>query len=152
MLALAAAAAMVATLAACSGTDSSAGGDGNLSISVVEPTSGAAVTVPFTVRLNSSVPLGPTESGKHHVHIWFDDNEAQYLIVESDTVQISNAPAGTHTMHVSLRNANHSPAGAEATTPVTIGDAPGDGTGGTTPASPAASSPASSPASDPYNY
>lgn len=140
-LALGAAAALMATLTACGGTDSSAGGDSGLSVTVVEPVSGAAVAVPFTVKVDSSVPLGPTESGKHHVHIWFDDNEADYLVVESDTVQITDTPAGQHTMHVSLRNANHSPAGAEATTPVTIGGGPGGST-----------TPASSPTTNPYGY
>jgi hypothetical protein len=142
-LALGAAAALMATLTACGGTANSAGGDSGLSVTVVEPVSGATVAVPFTVKVDSNVPLGPTESGKHHVHIWFDDNEAAYLVVESNTVQITDAPAGQHTMHVSLRSANHSPAGAEATTPVTIGGgAPG---GGTPPVS-------SSPTADPYGY
>lgn len=112
---------LLTTLAAACGANSSGGGGGELSVSVIEPASGTAVSVPFTVKVESSVPLGPTESGRHHVHIWFDDNESDYLVVESDTVQLTDAPAGQHTMHVSLRNANHSAAGAEATTPLNIG-------------------------------
>ncbi|MGS2617873.1 hypothetical protein ACVCAH_25615 [Micromonospora sp. LZ34] len=115
-------AALLATLTACTGTNNAAEGDGSeLSVVVVEPASGATVSTPFTVKVDSNVPLGPTESGQHHVHIWFDDNESDYLVVESDTTQIIEALSGQHTMHVSLRNANHSPAGAEATTTITIG-------------------------------
>lgn len=118
--------------------------------------------MPFSVKVQSSVPLGPTESGLHHVHMWFDDDEADYLVVESDQGQITStdsdwfshkAPSlspGSHTVHVSLRNANHSPAGAETQVTVMIGGAG---------ASPAATTSAPAPAAtgggspdDPYNY
>lgn len=140
--------AMLATLAACTGTNGATGGDsGKLSVIVVEPSSGATVSTPFTVKVDSSVPLGPSESGQHHVHIWFDDNESDYLIVESNTTQITDAPSGQHTMHVSLRNANHSPAGAEATTPITIGSG-----GGPVPSPSSASEGTSPTTSDRYTY
>jgi hypothetical protein len=138
-LAPGAAAVLLATLTACSGSEGTAANGGDLSLSIVEPVSGATVAVPFSVKLESSVPLGPTESGRHHVHIWFDNNEAEYVIVESDSVQITDAPAGQHTMHVSLRNANHSPAGEEVTTPLTIG---GGASASSAPASPTPASPA----------
>ncbi|WP_446215237.1 hypothetical protein [Micromonospora sp. IBHARD004] len=142
--------AMLATLAACTGTNGATGADsGKLSVIVVEPASGATVSTPFTVKVDSSVPLGPSGSGQHHVHIWFDDNESDYLIVESNTTQITDAPSGQHTMHVSLRNANHSPAGAEATTPITVGS------GGGPASSPSAGGDGAAPTSagtDPYSY
>jgi hypothetical protein len=114
-----------AGLVACGDGESATGtggSGGGMTVTVLEPASGADVSVPFTVRVETSVPLGPTESGRHHVHIWFDDNDEDYLIVESDTTEVSAAPAGEHVMHVSLRNANHSPAGVEATSPITVGD------------------------------
>jgi hypothetical protein len=123
-------------LTAC-GTANGGEATGSLSVSVAEPESGTMVTVPFTVRIDSSVPLGPSESGQHHVHVWFDGQENDYLIVESETVEITDLPAGAHTMHVSLRNANHSAAGAETEIPITVGDAGG---GGSTPASDAPTS------------
>jgi hypothetical protein len=139
---------MLAMLAACTGTNGATSADnGKLSVVVVEPASGARVSTPFTVKIDSSVPLGPSESGRHHVHIWFDDNESDYLIVESDTTQVTKAPAGQHTMHVSLRNANHSPAGAEASTPVTVGS----GGGPTSSSGGDGASPTSSDA-NPYSY
>ncbi len=113
-----------AALAAC-GDDESAstgGSGGGMAVTVLEPAAGADVSVPFTVKLDSSVPLGPSESGRHHVHIWFDDDEDNYLIVESETTEISAAPTGEHVMHVSLRNANHSAAGVEANTRVVVAE------------------------------
>lgn len=92
-----------------------------MSVTVVEPAAGAQVQVPFTVRVDSSNELGPEDSGKHHVHIWFDNDEDNYIVVESDSTQITEAPSGEHTMHVSLRNANHSATGVEATTKINIG-------------------------------
>jgi hypothetical protein len=111
-------------LVACGdgGSDGSGGSGGGMTVTVLEPAAGANVSVPFTVKVDSSVPLGPTESGKHHVHIWFDDDEDNYLIVEADTTQVDAAPTGEHVMHVSLRNANHSAAGVEATTRVVVGE------------------------------
>jgi hypothetical protein len=113
-------------LVACGGEEN-AGGDGGgagggLALTVLEPAAGADVSVPFTVTVDTSVPLGPSESGRHHVHIWFDDDEDNYLIVESDTTRVNAAPTGAHVMHVSLRNANHSAAGVEATTRVVVAE------------------------------
>lgn len=126
-------------LAGCGADDATgAGGAGGLSVSVAEPAAGATVSVPFTVTVQASVPLGTTESGRHHVHIWFDDNADDYQVVEAPTTQVTQLSAGKHVMHVSLRNANHSPAGAETQVEITVGD----GSGGTQPA-PATSAPGS---------
>jgi hypothetical protein len=118
-------------LAGCNSGSSGSGSTGSGSgsgrtLSVAEPASGATVTVPFTVKVNSSVPLGATNTGLHHVHVWFDDNSKDYLVVESDTTQVTNLSAGQHVMHVSLRNANHTRAGTDTETTITVG-----GTGGT---------------------
>ncbi|MFB9179416.1 Ig-like domain-containing protein [Dactylosporangium sucinum] len=128
-------------LAACDSSDGAAGGP---TVSVLSPADGAQVAAPFTVKVQASVPLGPSGSGAHHVHVYFDDNDADYTIVESDTGQIAKAPPGEHTLHVSLRNANHSPAGAEASIRVVVGGAPG-GTGTSAPGT-------SAPGDGPYGY
>jgi hypothetical protein len=127
--------------AACdAGGDSGAGGgSAAMTLSVREPAPNATVTMPFTVTFDSSVPLGDEASGRHHVHLYFDDNSNDYLIVESGSVQVTKAPAGVHVMHLSLRNANHSAAGVEAQVMVTIAGAPG-------PSAPASPSSPSSPA------
>jgi hypothetical protein len=86
------------------------------------------------------VELGSTRSGKHHVHVYFDGNDKQYEVVESDTVEISSSSKsaaglsqGKHELNVSLRNADHSPAGAETKLTVDVG---GSGGGGGQPQTP----------------
>jgi hypothetical protein len=108
-------------LTACGSGDEAGDGSGGPTVAVLSPADGAQVNPPFTVKIKASVPLGPTDSGKHHVHVYFDDHADDYTIVESDSGEILNAPPGEHTLHVSLRNANHSPAGAEAAVKVNVG-------------------------------
>lgn len=120
----------------------SGGAGGAMTLSIVEPADAASVQLPFTLRLNSSVPLGTTESGQHHVHVYFDGNDSKYEVVESDTVEISTSSKsaeglspGQHELNASLRNADHSPAGVETKIMIQVGGAgggqPSTGTGGT---------------------
>jgi hypothetical protein len=114
-----------------SGSGGSGGGSaGGMTVSIVEPADGASVQMPFKVRVNSSVPLGTTKSGAHHVHLFFDGNENKYEVVESDTVEVSSSSKsaagltpGQHVMNISLRNADHSAAGAETKINVQVGGA-----------------------------
>ena len=89
-------------------------------VRVVGPATGDVVTVPFDVTIDSSVPLGPQHEGFHHVHIWFGDDEAAQTIGEGQVVQIHHAPDGEHEMHVSLRHADHTYAGAETKVRIVI--------------------------------
>jgi hypothetical protein len=115
-------------------------------LAVSEPGSTEAVSVPFTVKVTTNVPLGTPASGDHHVHVYFDDNVNQYTVMTSDTIQITSAPAGVHVLHLSLRNPNHSAAGVETSIQVTIGS-------GGSPASPSPSpSPSPSATDDPYKF
>lgn len=121
-------------LVACGNRDD-AGGES--SISITEPTQDAKVTLPFTVKVDAGVPLGPTESGEHHVHLWLDKDAENYLVVESDTATVSpgmkatlsgkplGLAPGKHVIHISLRNANHSAAGAETEIPIELGSGTG---------------------------
>jgi hypothetical protein len=91
------------------------------SIAVISPAPGAQVTVPFEVVLETSVPLGPSnQEDRHHAHIWFGDDQDTFLVVESTTQMITNAPAGEHVMHVTLHLADHTPTGAEASVTLII--------------------------------
>lgn len=139
---------LLAAVAACgddgggaSGDD--AGGAGNeLSVAINEPADGDSIEMPFMLRLDSGVELGPPESGKHHVHLYFDGDDSKYEVIESAEVEVTDAsPAveglgsGEHELNVSLRNADHSPAGFETKVMVQVGgeqeDSPDDGgTGG----------------------
>jgi hypothetical protein len=116
------------------GSGSGSSGGGGMTVSVSEPADGASVQLPFKLKVNSSVPLGPTKSGQHHIHVFFDGNDKQYQVVESDTVEISSSSKsaagltpGKHELDVSLRNADHSPAGFETKVTVDVGGSGGGG-------------------------
>ena len=71
--------ALLLLAAGCGGDSGSAdsasdGSGGGLSLRIVEPAGDASVSTPFMVKVESSVALGTTESGKHHIHVSFDDN------------------------------------------------------------------------------
>ena len=129
---------LLAGLTACGGDSSgtpAGGSGGGPTVSIVEPADGATIKAPFQLKVKSSASLGPTQSGQHHVHLFFDGNDKKYEVVESDNLEIStSSPAvagltpGRHELDISLRNADHSPAGAETKIMVEVG-----GGGGTQP-------------------
>ena len=110
-------------------TSGGAGSDG-LTLSVAAPADGAEVSVPFDVTVETSVVIGPPESGNHHLHLYFDGgtDSADYDIAYSNPVQVSRELApGEHTIIVSLRNPDHSDAGLSQTiTIVVAGSGPSD--------------------------
>jgi hypothetical protein len=103
-----------------SSTASGGAGASNMTLEITSPKDGATVDVPFPVDLSSSVELGPTSSGKHHVHVYFDSDSQNYLVVEGTSVEITDLAAGKHVIHASLRNADHSAAGVETEVTVTV--------------------------------
>jgi hypothetical protein len=121
---------------------SDAGSGGEQTVTITEPADGASIEAPFMLSVDSSVELGPTESGNNHVHLYFDGNDSQYEVIETDSMEITDAsPAlaglepGEHEMNISLRNADHSPAGFETSVMVQFGGEGGqppadDGLGG----------------------
>jgi hypothetical protein len=103
----------------CGGGDAEAGG-GSSEFRISAPSDGDAVTVPFKMEFSTDAQLGPPESGENHVHVFYDGNEDAYEVVNGDSFVVSELDAGKHTLSASLRNADHSPAGAEDTITVTI--------------------------------
>jgi hypothetical protein len=123
--------AIVLVAAAGCGSDTastgSTGNDGAKTVTIKEPADGAAIDIPFTLRLDSGVELGSTDSGKDHVHLYFDGDDSKYEVVESDSMQItSKSPAveglkpGKHELDISLRNADHSAAGFDTSITVNV--------------------------------
>jgi hypothetical protein len=112
-----------------SGQGSGAQQGGSSALTITEPKEGATVTLPFTVKYTSSQTLGPTDSGKDHVHVFLDGDKSEYTVVTANTYQIKNAPAGKHVVDVTLQHADHSPVGPTAKVTVNI---TGAGTGGDT--------------------
>jgi hypothetical protein len=114
-------------------TGSGGGGGGAKTVTIKEPADGAAIGIPFTLRLDSGVELGTTDSGKDHVHLFFDGDDSKYEVVESDSMQITSAsPAvkglkpGKHELDISLRNADHSAAGFDTSITVNVNSGGGD--------------------------
>lgn len=106
---------LVATLLTACGEEES-----GQAMTLVSPKDGDIVTLPFEVLINTTAALGPPDSGLHHLHIWFGDDVAAQVIGEDRVVRITNAPDGEHEMHVSLRHADHSAAGADLSVRVVI--------------------------------
>jgi hypothetical protein len=106
---------------------STGSGNGAKTVTIKEPADGAAIDIPFTLRLDSGVELGTTDSGKDHVHLYFDGDDSKYEVVESDSMQITDkSPAveglkpGKHELDISLRNADHSAAGFDTSITVNV--------------------------------
>jgi hypothetical protein len=112
--------AAIALLAAACGGGSEAGAAGDASVSIAQPADGAQVALPLKLELSSGVELGSPETGKHHVHVFYDGNEDDYEVVNGTSYLVRELPGGEHTIHASLRNADHSAAGAEDSVTVTV--------------------------------
>lgn len=118
--------ALAATAAGCgSGTDTASAGSEDLTIT--SPSDGATVRVPFTLTWEASVPLGPPDSGKDHVHVFVDGQENDYSVVGGTRFRLKDLSPGEHEVQISLQHADHSPVGPEASIEVTVA---GGGSGG----------------------
>ncbi len=123
-------AALALSLTACAKGDG-AGSGGAPTIKIVSPAEGSSVSVPFKVEVSSNVALGETSTGNDHVHLCFDggDCSKDYTIGYGSSIEVTDLSAGQHTIEASLRNADHSDAGASATVTVTVTGSGGTGTG-----------------------
>lgn len=99
-----------------------AGTDSGATLSITEPGDNATVTQPFTLKVESSAELGPTDSGKHHVHLSFDGNADDYTVEPDGELIIDQLSPGRHTIKVTLQHADHSSAGAEDELTVMVAD------------------------------
>jgi hypothetical protein len=115
-----AAAAVVLTLAGC-GSGSEAGTGGDSALTITSPADGASVQGPFTLTWDSSVPLGPPDSGKDHVHVFVDGDSNDYTVVGGNRFRLDDLGPGTHEVTITLQHADHSPVGPEDSIEVTVG-------------------------------
>jgi hypothetical protein len=93
-----------------------------LTLHIVAPANRARLTVPFTVKLASDVPLGAPETSRHHAHLYYDTTTptGSYGLVYGKTFKVTDLRPGKHTILASLRNADHSDAGPRQLITVTI--------------------------------
>jgi hypothetical protein len=127
--------------AACGDGASATDGGSDISVRIVSPADGASVSGGFLVKLDASVPLGDPSTGDHHVHLCLDGAscDSEYTLVYGDSIPVTDLSPGSHTIEASLRNADHSDAGAPTDSiMVTVtggGGASGSDGGSSTPSS-----------------
>jgi len=113
------------------------GGDGDMTISIAAPAEGDAVEPGFEVEVDPSVEVGETDTGLHHVHIYYDGNQDNgeydivYSVDEPWTVERDLAP-GEHTIEAFIANADHSLTDASDEITLMVGEGGGGGGGDTT--------------------
>ena len=114
---------------------SGSGGDsGDMTVKITTPQDEAQLDGSFEVKVDSSVELGPTDSGKHHIHLYYDGNtdDGEYDVVESDTFTVDrDLGDGEHTIKAVIANADHSLTDAEDEVEVYVGATGGDDGGDT---------------------
>jgi hypothetical protein len=117
------------TLSACgsnsAGVSTSANNGGDPKVTITSPADGASVQMPFLLKWDSSVPLGPPDTGKDHVHVFVDGNTNNYTVVGGTQFQIKGLSPGKHKIEISLQRADHSPVGPKSATTVTVGGSGG---------------------------
>jgi hypothetical protein len=113
------------TLSACGsaseGGPTSANNGGEPKVTITSPADGASVQMPFLLKWDSTVPLGPPDTGKDHVHVFVDGNSNDYTVVGGTQFQIKDLGPGKHKIEISLQRADHSPVGPKSATTVTVG-------------------------------
>jgi hypothetical protein len=120
-------------------TGSSSGGSGKPRLQITSPANGATVKTPFTLTFTTNQAIGPTDSGKDHVHLIIDGKTSNYQVVTTTRTQVKDLSPGTHMIGITLQHADHSPVGPESQITVTV-------TGGS------GATPSSSPSSGGYGY
>ncbi|HEY8527489.1 MAG TPA: hypothetical protein VIL48_21175 [Acidimicrobiales bacterium] len=121
--------------AACGDDDGGSGtasGDGDaMTVSISDPADGATVGRTFDVALDSSVPLGEPETGRHHVHLYYDGNtaEGEYDIVYGTSATVDALDPGEHTIEAVIANPDHSVTDVRDEITVTVGEDEGGDSG-----------------------
>lgn len=103
------------------GSSAGATNSGGAKVTVSSPADGATVRVPFVLTWKSTVPLGPPDSGKDHVHVYVDGNTKDYTVVGGSRFQVKNLAPGRHKVEVALQHADHSPVGPTSAITVDVG-------------------------------
>jgi hypothetical protein len=136
---------------ASTGSGDSGGGSSDQPIEITSPADGDTVEGTFDVTFASNEDLGPTDTGLHHVHLFFDGSE-DYEVVESDSYTVDELDEGEHTIKAALANADHSLTGDETEITVDVGGGSGGGGSDTSDTSDTTDSGGDDSDDDPYDY
>ncbi len=104
---------LLAVVTACT-REQSGGYEPETLLRIEEPEDGAQVTVPFRVRVSSSVAIGEN----HSIQVFIDGVEGP--MVSDETFELSNLEPGDHVIHVSLIDQQGNPVGGEDEVNVTV--------------------------------
>ena len=123
--------------AACGGDDGTASaGGGSPTVAITAPSDGASVGTSFDVELDVNFPIGEPDTGRDHVHLYYDGNraEGEYGIAYDTTFTVTGLDPGEHEVEAVVAHADHSTTEVHSepiTVDVTNGE-PGAGTPATT--------------------
>jgi hypothetical protein len=136
-LVLGAALAIALLAAACGGGDDTASaGSSSPTVAITSPADGATVGRSFDVKLDVNFPIGAPDTGRDHVHLYYDGNraEGQYGIANAKTFTVTDLSPGQHEIEAVVAHADHSTTDAHSQ-PITVtvsNSAASGATGGTT--------------------
>lgn len=122
-----------ALTAACADDASSPSGeatgqqDAGTSLEILTPGDGDAVSVPFEVQVDTNVELGEIDDERHHLHVWFGDDQSDFELATSTTAQVEEAPGGETTLWVQVHTFEHQPASDPVSVTVTVDNGGGGG-------------------------
>jgi hypothetical protein len=102
----------IALLAAACSSDSGSASTGGASptVAITSPSDGAAVDRSFDVDLAVNFPIGPPDTGRDHVHLYYDGNraEGQYGIAYQKSFTVTGLSPGRHEIEAVVAHADHS--------------------------------------------
>jgi hypothetical protein len=108
--------------AACGGGDDSASAGGaSPTVAISSPTDGATVGREFEVELDVNFPIGAPDTGRDHVHLYYDGNraEGEYGIAYAKTFTVTGLAPGQHEIEAVVAHADHSTTDAHSD-PITV--------------------------------
>jgi hypothetical protein len=144
LAALMAVGALVLGAAACGGDDDdttssgSSGKDkgsdsGAMTVKIADPADGSDVSADgFTVKFDPSVDVGAPDTGKNHIHLFYDGNDSDYEVVNGKSFDVPSGKLeeGEHTLKAVIANADHSLTDASDEITVNVGSGGSDDGGG----------------------
>jgi hypothetical protein len=94
----------------------------DMTIHVTSPRNKAVVPRTFTVRIATNVAIGPPDTGRHHIHLYWDGERAEgkYDIVYTKTFRKKGLAPGVHHLDAVIANADHSTTSAHQKLEVTV--------------------------------
>jgi hypothetical protein len=105
-------------------------------VAITSPADGATVGRTLDVKLDVNFPIGAPDTGRDHVHLYYDGNraEGEYGIAYAKTFTVTGLSPGEHEIEAVVAHADHSTTDAHSQPiTVTVSDsATGAGTSGTT--------------------